>query len=169
MPVYFTSPFIVNDKSIYTFARLLRRICVAKQHIHLQIRAHPAGGFIVKDKTLLSFTINLSTDQAIEERMDTECSAVLMRPGNFPVGWITLMREGTDLIITDLEAGSYGYAGVGTLFSHLYSCLKVKREKDFYIGFIGADDAKLKPVSEVAGEMIDFEKGETIVHGVITI
>ena len=49
---------IVNDKSIYTFARLLRRICVAKQHLPLQIRAHPAGGFIVKDKIFLSFTIN---------------------------------------------------------------------------------------------------------------
>ncbi len=34
-------------------------------------------------------------------------------------------------------------------------------------GFIGGDDEKLKLVSERAGDMIDFEKGETIVHGVL--
>ncbi len=48
---------IANDKSIFTFGRLLRRICAAKQHIHLQIRAHPAGGFIVSGKRILSLTI----------------------------------------------------------------------------------------------------------------
>ena len=49
---------IVNDKSIYTFARLLRRICVAKQHLPLQIRAHPAGGFM--DHTHLLPSVSFS-------------------------------------------------------------------------------------------------------------
>ncbi len=31
---------------------------------------------------------------------------------------------------------------------------------------IGADDRKLAMVSEIAGDMIDFEKGETVVHGI---
>ena len=78
-----------------------------------------------------------------------------------------MSMTGSDLIITDLVTGSYGYAGVSNLFSHLYKSLKGKRGKDLCIGFIGVDDKKLDLVSEVAGDMIEFEKGENVIHGIL--
>ena len=106
-------------------------------------------------------------DESMQKCIDTDSSGVLMTHSNQAVGYITLISYGSDLIITDLQTGSYGYAGVGNLFSHLYESLKGKWGRDFCIGFIGADDEKLKLLSEVAGDMIEFEHGENVIHGVM--
>ena len=56
---------------------------------------------------------------------------------------------------------------VNSIFNHLYNKLKNKIGTGLYVGFIGADDKKMDLVSEIAGDMIDFEKGETIIHGLL--
>lgn len=106
-------------------------------------------------------------ESSMDERINADYSAVLMAPGDQPAGLISIMNFGTDLIITDLLAGDYGVAGYSTLLLDLYKKLIGKKGKGLFIGFIGADDKKMEMVSEIAGDMIEFEKGETIVHGIL--
>ena len=109
--------------------------------------------------------LGLLYDGSIEVLGDL--SALLMTGDGQPVGLMTLQRAGEDLIITELYSGEYGYGGYSVLFGFLYNRLKDKQGRDLAIGFIGADDDKLALVSEIAGDMIEFEKGETIFHGVL--
>ena len=109
--------------------------------------------------------LGLLYDNSIEVVRDL--SALLMTGDDQPVGLITLQRSGEDLIITELKSGEYGYGGYSVLFGFLYNRLKDKQGRDLAIGFIGADDDKLALVSEIAGDLIEFEQGETIFHGVL--
>ena len=109
----------------------------------------------------------LTYDKTMEDSLNADYSSLLMTAENQPVGMITLMNWGSDLVITDLLVGDYGLPGYGTLFNHLYNKLKNKKGTGLYVGFIGEDDKKMNLVSEIAGDMIDFEKGETIIHGLL--
>lgn len=110
--------------------------------------------------------VGIEYDDTMEEQINADYSAVLMEHGDQPVGILTLVNSGADLIITDFVAGEHGIAGYSTLLAYLYRNLKSRKGDGLFIGFIGADDRKLAMVSEIAGDMIDFERGETVVHGI---
>ncbi|MBO6214938.1 MAG: GNAT family N-acetyltransferase [Lachnospiraceae bacterium] len=109
----------------------------------------------------------ITYDGALQEQLNQDCSAVLMGQDQKPKGIISVMNAGGDIIITELKTLAEDLSGIAALFIHLYRTLKGKQGRGLGIGFIGLDDAKQDLVSEIAGDMIDFEKGETIVHGVM--